>query len=78
MKNRKKPVKTIDDKFDNNKDVVEFFDRSTLSRPNQSHRINLELPEWMLKLLDIESTRLGVPRQAVIKFILDEKFKKVS
>ena len=26
--------------------------------------------------LDIEAARLGVPRQAIIKFILDEKLKK--
>ena len=78
MKKSKKSAKSIDEKFDSGSDVLEFFDTTTVDRPNQSHRINLELPQWMLQLLDIESARLGVPRQAVIKFILDEKFKKAS
>lgn len=77
MKKTKKSAKLIDEKFDNGDDVLEFFDVTAVERPNESHRINLELPSWMLQLLDIESARLGVPRQAVIKFILDEKFKKV-
>ncbi len=78
MKKNKKSAKSIDEKFDSGDDVLEFFDTTAVDRPNQSHRINLELPQWMLQLLDIESARLGVPRQAIIKFILDEKFKKAS
>jgi hypothetical protein len=77
-KNKKKSAEIIDKKFEHGDEVLDFFDTTTINRPNQSHRINLELPQWMLQLLDIESARLGVPRQAVIKFILDEKFKKVS
>lgn len=77
MKKNKKSAKLIDEKFDDGEEVLGFFDVAAVDRPNESHRINLELPHWMLQLLDIESARLGVPRQAVIKFILDEKLKKV-
>ena len=77
-KNKKKATEIIDKKFDRGDDVLDFFDTTAINRPNQSHRIDLELPQWMLHLLDIESACLGVPRRAVIKFILDEKFKKVS
>ena len=66
----------IDKDFDENKDVLKYFDSETIDHPNQSKRINLELPQWMLQKLDIEAARLGIPRQAIIKFILDEKFKK--
>ena len=77
----KKKVKmqsaAVDKTFDDGEDVLEHFDVAASSRPNATRRINLELPHWMLLQLDLEATRLGVPRQAVIKFILDEKLKKV-
>ena len=76
--NKKIKATNIDKKFDDGKDVLEHFDTDNIEHPNQSKRINLELPQWMLQQLDLEATRLGVPRQAVIKFILDEKLKKVS
>jgi hypothetical protein len=69
---------TIDQKFDQGEDVLDHFDLDDTQRPNMSHRINLELPNWMLTQLDIEAARLGVPRQAIIKFILDEKLKKAT
>ena len=58
----KKHAKLVDEKFDRGEDALEFFDEVTVDRPYESHRINLELPYWMLQLLDVESTRLGVPR----------------
>lgn len=66
----------VDQKFDQGDEILEYFDVDHVQRPNSSHRINLELPHWMLTQLDLEATRLGVPRQAIIKFILDEKLKK--
>lgn len=66
----------VDKDFDENTDVLKYFDTEAIDHPNQSKRINLELPQWMLQKLDIEAARLGIPRQAIIKFILDEKLKK--
>lgn len=79
MKKRNKTktkAEIVDQKFDQGDDVLDYFDVDNIRRPNASHRINLELPNWMLTQLDLEAARLGVPRQAVIKFILDEKLKK--
>jgi hypothetical protein len=78
MKSKKIDAKQLDANFDSGEDVLEYFDTDNIERPNQSKRINLELPLWMLQQLDLEATRLGVPRQAVIKFILDEKLKKTG
>lgn len=78
MKPKKVSAKLVDEKFDDGKDVLEYFYCENDERPNQSKRINLELPMWMLQQLDLEAIRLGVPRQAVIKFILDQNFKKTG
>ncbi|MEI6398806.1 MAG: CopG family transcriptional regulator [Pseudomonadota bacterium] len=77
MKKKSKTKATeINEAFDRGGDVLDKFDVAAASRPNEPRRINLELPQWMLTQLDIEAARLGVPRQAIIKFILDEKLKK--
>lgn len=78
MKAKKIEAKKLDEKFDSGEDVLEYFDTENIERPNQSKRINLELPFWMLQQLDLEATRLGIPRQAVIKFILDQKLKQTG
>lgn len=77
-KSKKISANKLDEKFDSGEEVLEHFDLDSAQRPNQSKRINLELPLWMLEQLDLEATRLGVPRQAVIKFILDENLKKTA
>jgi hypothetical protein len=78
MKKKRISADVLDKKFDDGEDVLDHFDLASAERPNQSKRINLELPNWMLQQLDLEAARLGVLRQAVIKFILDEKLKKAG
>lgn len=76
---RKKKISSeeLDRKFDDGlEDVLEHFDTENIERPNAIQRISLDLPEWMLRLLDTEAARLGIPRQAVIKVIIDDSFKR--
>ncbi len=76
---RKKQISSeeLDKKFDDGvEDVLEHFDTENIERPNAIQRISLDLPEWMLSLLDTEAARLGIPRQAVIKVIIDDSFRK--
>lgn len=73
---KKLSSKELDEKFDAGEDVLEHFDLKNPERPNQSKRINLDLPQWMMTSLDIEATRLGIPRQAVIKMMIDQALKK--
>jgi hypothetical protein len=35
-------------------------------------RVNVDFPPWMLEALDLEAQRLQIPRQAVIKFLIDQ------
>ena len=75
---RKKKIRAedLDHKFDEGEDVLEYFETENVRRPNKIQRISLDIPDWMLVLLDSEATRLGIPRQAVIKVILDGSLRK--
>jgi hypothetical protein len=67
----------FDQKFD---DVVEDIegdlDLSTARRVNQeSKRINVDFPAWVVELLDREAARIGVTRQSIIKVWLVERLQ---
>jgi hypothetical protein len=64
----------LDEKFDNGEDVSEYFDLSTMRRPNlELRRVNVDFPAWVVAGLDREAARLGVTRQSVIKMWIAEK-----
>ncbi len=64
----------LDRKFDDGEDVLEYFDLSTVSRPGlETKRVNVDFPQWMVDALDREAQRLGVDRQAMIKFWIAER-----
>lgn len=76
----KKKITTeeLDRKFDAGEDVLDYFDLSTMRRPNRRRRVNVDLPEWMIESLDREAQRLGVSRQAIMKVWLAERLKTVQ
>jgi hypothetical protein len=64
----------LDEKFDNGEDVLEYFDLSTMRRPNlEPRRVNVDFPAWVVAGLDREAARLGVTRQSVIKMWIAER-----
>ncbi|NLB54647.1 MAG: CopG family transcriptional regulator [Lentisphaerae bacterium] len=66
----------FDRKFDEGEDVTSVLDFSGATRPGiVQKRVNVDFPEWMLRSLDKEAARLGVPRQAVIKLWIAERLK---
>jgi hypothetical protein len=66
--------KMLDKKFDEGQeDILQYFDTSTTSR-----RILVDFPEWMIDSLDNEAKHLGISRQAVIKFWINEKIRQIS
>jgi hypothetical protein len=73
-------AKTLDKKFDDdNEDVLDSFDLSTLKRPNQvQKRVNVDFPAWMIESLDKEASRIGVTRQSIIKVWLAERLEEVA
>ena len=72
-------AKGFDNTFDEGESVVKHFDLSKARRPKQeSKRINVDFPLWMIQSLDKEARRLGVPRQSIIKMWLAERLQKSS
>ncbi len=66
-------------KFDKGEDITKYLDASKTRRPGQEQkRVNVDFPTWMIRLLDKEAKRLGVPRQAIIKVWIGERLEKTS
>ncbi len=68
----------LDKKFDAGEDISKYLDLSKARRPEQEQRrVNVDFPIWMIRSLDKEAKRLGVPRQSIIKVWIAERLKKI-
>ena len=64
-------AKEFDELFDAGVDMSDYVDWSKARRPNLEKKIvNVALPVWMIRELDIEASRLGIPRQSLIKTVI--------
>ena len=64
--------------FDEGGDVSECLDVSRANRPQVDQKsINVDFPVWMLKSLDREARRPGIPRQSIIKMWIAERLRNV-
>jgi len=74
-KSNKKKIasKELDRKFDSNEDVTKYMD---FKKAIVVKRINLDIPKWLLDVLDREALKLNVSRQAIIKMWLFEQVKR--
>lgn len=71
---KKITAEELDKKFDDGEDITEYMDLSTARRPNKKlKRVNIDFPEWVVASLDLEATRLGISRQALVKMWIAEK-----
>ncbi len=71
-------AKELDTRFDNGENVSAYLDLSKARRPDlEQKRVNVDFPVWMIRQLDREAERLGVPRQSIIKLWLAERLAKV-
>lgn len=71
-------ARDFDKKFDEGKeDISKYLDVSKVRRPHQEQkRVNVDFPLWMIRLLDKEAKRLGVPRQSIIKVWVAERLER--
>ncbi len=61
----------LDKEFDAGEDITKYLDLSKARRPrHQQRRVNVDFPIWMIESLDREASRLGVPRQSLIKMLI--------
>ncbi len=65
-------VEEFDRRFDDGEELLEYLD---LEHPiiEKPHRINFNLPDWLVTALDRRAKHLGIPRQAVAIVWLAER-----
>ena len=69
----------FDKKFDSGEDITQYLDMSGARRPGEAvKRVNVDFPVWMIRSLDKEARRLGVPRQSIIKVWVAERLEKIA
>ncbi len=67
----------FDRKFDDGENIISELDLSRARRPGEeTKRINVDFPAWMVVSLDREARRLGVTRQSIIKMWLAERLQQ--
>jgi len=72
-------AKEFDRKFEAGDDLSQYLDLSKARRSAlEQKRVNVDFPAWMIKQLDKEAKRLGVPRQSIIKLWVAERLEKAS
>ncbi len=66
----------FDKKFDDGENILAELDVSRSRRPGEeTRRINVDFPAWMVTSMDREARRLGVTRQLIIKMWLAERLQ---
>lgn len=78
---KKKPISAaeLDAKFDAGEDISGYLDWENARRPGlEARRVNVDFPDWMVCSLDREAARIGVPRQALIKFWIAERLSQLQ
>ena len=69
----------FDKKFDDGENIIADLDITHARRPGEeSKRINVDFPVWMVASLDREARRLGVTRQSIIKIWLAERLQHLE
>ena len=69
----------LDRRFDEGEDVLDYFDLSRARRPGlETRRVNLDMPDWMIRSLDMQAKKRGVTRQALIKMWLTDRLEAMG
>ncbi len=69
----------FDEKFEAGEDLTNELDFSKARRVNQeSRRVNIDFPAWVVDGLDEQAHRLGITRQALVKVWIAEKLKTAA
>jgi len=75
----KAKAREIDRKFDAGEDITRYLDLSKARRPgHEQRRVNVDFPIWMIESLDREASRLGVPRQSLIKMLIARHLEELG
>jgi predicted DNA binding CopG/RHH family protein len=70
-------AREFDRRFETGQDITEYLDLAAARRPAQEQkRVNVDFPVWMIRSLDKEAGRLGVPRQSLIKVLVAQALER--
>jgi len=76
MKEKFITTQEFDDLFEKDEDITGYLDIKNAKRPGlETRRVSVDFPEWMIHMLDLQASKLGVTRQSIIKFWISEKLK---
>lgn len=76
---KKITAKEFDRRFEAGEDISDYVDWKAAKRPGrEAQRVNVDFPAWMVAAMDKEAARLGVSRQALIKFVMNDHLKPVE
>ena len=74
MANTKKiPTQEFDEKFESGESMSAHVDWNAATKT-----VNLDLPVWVIRALDVEASRRGVARQALMKMWLVDRLDDLS
>ena len=83
VQNKNITVKEFDEKFDSGEDVSKYLDFSKAQKVEdfekerfKVRKINVDFPDYIIKLLDKEAQKIGVTRQSIIKVWIAERLKE--
>lgn len=64
--------------FDEGGDIMPYLDMDSavVTDPKATKRVVVDFPAWMVNDLDKEAERLAVPRQSVIKMLIDQGLRR--
>jgi hypothetical protein len=62
----------FDQKFDAGEDITPYLDLSQAERRTEQKALSINLPVWLIELIDQEADRLGVTPQIIIQTSLAE------
>ena len=69
----------FDRRFDDGESIVDYLDLSTARRPGrESKRVNVDMPQAMIRRLDEHAKKRGVTRQALIKMWLADRLDSAA
>ena len=72
-------AKRLDERFDAGEDITRYLEITKVRRPgHEQRRVNVDFPVWMIESLDREASRLGVPRQSLIKVLIARHLEEAS
>ena len=70
----------IDKIFDEDKkEALDYFNTSKIKMLNEeTKRVNIDFPVWIINAIDKEAKHIGVNRQAIVKMWLTEKLNSMK